>query len=66
MNIRRCGILFVEPRERVEFDFESLCSGGDGLCRTREWVALAGCPPTTWLREEFPFLQDLGGDAAAG
>ena len=28
---------------------------------TREWVAMAGCTPTTWLREEFPFLQDGGG-----
>ena len=26
---------------------------------TREWVAMAGCTPTTWLREEFPFLQDV-------
>ncbi len=26
---------------------------------SREWVTLAGCPPTIWLREEFPFLQDL-------
>lgn len=25
---------------------------------TREWSALAGYPPTTWLREELPFLQD--------
>jgi len=25
---------------------------------TREWTALAGCPPTTWLREELPFLQE--------
>jgi putative peptide maturation dehydrogenase len=41
MNLRRCGILFVEPREQVAFDFESLCNGGDGLRRTREWVALA-------------------------
>jgi putative peptide maturation dehydrogenase len=41
MNLRRCAILFVEPREQVAFDFESLCNGGDGLRRTREWVALA-------------------------
>jgi AraC-like DNA-binding protein len=27
---------------------------------TREWTTLAGCTPTTWLREEFPFLQDGG------
>jgi AraC-like DNA-binding protein len=25
---------------------------------TREWVRLAGCTPTTWLTEEFPFVQD--------
>jgi AraC-like DNA-binding protein len=31
---------------------------------TREWVALAGCSPTTWLREEFPFVQDGGADHA--
>jgi len=24
---------------------------------TREWAALAGCTPTAWLREEFPFVQ---------
>lgn len=40
------------------------CGFADQAHLTREWVALAGCPPTTWLREEFPFLQDLGGDPA--
>ncbi|WP_252274521.1 AraC family transcriptional regulator [Nocardioides sp. LMS-CY] len=35
------------------------CGYADQAHLTREWVALAGCPPTTWLREEFPFLQDL-------
>jgi AraC-like DNA-binding protein len=33
---------------------------------SREFADLAGCPPTTWLREEFPFVQDVpprgGGD----
>jgi AraC-like DNA-binding protein len=39
------------------------CGYADQAHLTREWVALAGCTPTTWLREEFPFLQDhLGGD----
>jgi len=33
---------------------------------TREWQALAGCTPTTWLRTEFPFLQDLADQWAAG
>ncbi|MGY2703269.1 helix-turn-helix domain-containing protein [Nocardioides sp. HB32] len=36
------------------------CGYADQAHLTREWVALAGCPPTTWLREEFPFLQDVG------
>ena len=26
---------------------------------TREWQEFGGCTPTTWLREEFPFVQDL-------
>lgn len=33
---------------------------------TREWGVLAGCSPTTWLREEFPFVQDRGGAEEAG
>ena len=40
------------------------CGYADQAHLTREWVTLAGCPPTTWLREEFPFLQDGGGAAA--
>ncbi|MCW2774219.1 MAG: AraC family transcriptional regulator [Nocardioides sp.] len=42
------------------------CGYADQAHLTREWVALAGCTPTTWLREEFPFLQDPGSDGAAG
>lgn len=41
MRIRRCAILLIEPRERLEFDFDSLLSGGDGMLARREWVALA-------------------------
>lgn len=41
------------------------CGYADQAHLTREWAALAGCPPTTWLREEFPFLQDLHADAGA-
>jgi len=42
------------------------CGYADQAHLTREWVRLAGCPPTTWLREEFPFLQDPDGPARAG
>ncbi|MCB5177926.1 putative peptide maturation dehydrogenase [Streptomyces antimicrobicus] len=41
MRIRRCAVLFLEPREDVAFDMESLLTGGAGLSRTRRWLALA-------------------------
>jgi putative peptide maturation dehydrogenase len=41
MRIRRCSILSIEPRERVEFDFDSLLTGGNGLRAERQWIALA-------------------------
>ncbi|MGO1071093.1 putative peptide maturation dehydrogenase [Lysobacter sp. CA199] len=41
MRIRRCAIVFLEPREDVAFDFGSLLSGGAGLRRDRRWLALA-------------------------
>jgi AraC-like DNA-binding protein len=36
------------------------CGYADQAHLAREWAELAGCPPSTWLREEFPFLQDVG------
>ena len=36
------------------------CGYADQSHLTREWSEFAGCTPTTWLREEFPFLQDVG------
>jgi putative peptide maturation dehydrogenase len=41
MRIRRCSILFIEARERLEFDFDSLLAGGNGLRTERQWIALA-------------------------
>ncbi|HEY1139366.1 MAG TPA: putative peptide maturation dehydrogenase [Lysobacter sp.] len=41
MKIRRCAVVFVEPREEVGFDLQELLNGGDGLRRERRWVALA-------------------------
>lgn len=32
---------------------------------SREWSTLAGCTPSTWLREEFPFVQDHAFDDEA-
>ena len=34
------------------------CGYADQGHLARDWSELAGCPPSTWLREEFPFLQD--------
>jgi AraC-like DNA-binding protein len=39
-------------------DVAPACGYADQAHLTREWVALAGCTPATWRREEFPFLQD--------
>jgi AraC-like DNA-binding protein len=35
------------------------CGYADQGHLARDWSELAGCPPSTWLREEFPFLRDL-------
>ena len=47
-------------------DVAHQCGYADQAHLTREWVSMAGCPPTTWLREEFPFLQDGHAEGAAG
>ncbi|WP_245644654.1 helix-turn-helix domain-containing protein [Nocardioides jensenii] len=39
-------------------DLAAGCGYADQSHLTREWNALAGCTPTTWAREEFPFVQD--------
>lgn len=42
------------------------CGYADQPHFSREWRALAGCSPSTWLREELPFLQDGGQAHGAG
>ena len=39
----------------------SLAGYADQAHLSREWRRLAGCTPSQWLREEFPFLQDSAG-----
>ncbi|KHL59346.1 putative peptide maturation dehydrogenase [Xanthomonas cannabis] len=41
MLVRRCAVVYVEPRESVEIDLIGLCAGGAGTTRSRHWVALA-------------------------
>ncbi|WP_322938645.1 helix-turn-helix domain-containing protein [Nocardioides bizhenqiangii] len=48
------GLLGRRPLAEVA----ARCGYSDQAHLSREWAALAGCSPTTWLREEFPFVQD--------
>ena len=41
-------------------DVAAMSGYSDQAHLSREWSALAGCTPSTWLREEFPFVQDHG------
>ena len=41
MQVRRCAVVFVEPRERLDFDLGQLVTGGTGIEIVREWIALA-------------------------
>jgi len=41
VRIRRCLTLLIEPRERFDFDVQSLLEGGSGLRAERDWIALA-------------------------
>jgi len=41
MQIRRCAILVLQPREEVNFRVEDLLRGGDGMQRDLGWFALA-------------------------
>lgn len=33
MRVRRCAVLYLEPREEISFDLDLLLAGGDGLRR---------------------------------
>ncbi|WP_236793980.1 AraC family transcriptional regulator [Amycolatopsis sp. GM8] len=41
------------------------CGYYDQAHLTNEWRALAGCPPSVWIVEELPFLQDGAAPVAA-
>ena len=41
MRVRRCAVVYLEPREEISFDLDLLMAGGDGLRRDRRWLALA-------------------------
>ncbi len=39
-------------------DVAAACGYHDQPHMTREWLALVGCTPGTWIATELPFLQD--------
>ncbi|MCC4603194.1 putative peptide maturation dehydrogenase [Xanthomonas campestris] len=41
MQVRRCRVVLLEPREVVEFELSALLAGGNGLRRQMAWFALA-------------------------
>lgn len=41
MQVRRCAVVFIEPRERLDFDLSQLVAGGTGIEVVLEWIALA-------------------------
>jgi AraC-like DNA-binding protein len=57
--------LLLDPRRPPLADIAVRCGYADQPHLQREWRALAGCSIGTWLREEFPFLQDDGPSGAA-
>jgi putative peptide maturation dehydrogenase len=41
MRLRRCGVLMLEPGERIDFDLLDFNTGGSGLRSTATWTAFA-------------------------
>jgi AraC-like DNA-binding protein len=60
---RSRALLIAAAFGRVSLADVAACAGyADQAHLTREWVRLAGCPPTTWMAEELPYVQDLDQD----
>ena len=41
MKIRRCSVLWLEPREVAHFDLDALLAGGTGVASEMQWFAHA-------------------------
>jgi len=62
---RACAQLARPGRRPALADVAADCGYADQSHLTREWVALSGLTPRTWLAEELPFLQDYELDELA-
>jgi AraC-like DNA-binding protein len=51
--------LLLAPGQRSLADIAVRCGYADQPHLAREWQVMAGCSIGTWLREEFPFVQDV-------
>jgi len=54
---RSCALL-RQPHARSLTDVAMTAGYFDHAHMIHEWQRLAGCPPSAWLREEFPSVQD--------
>jgi putative peptide maturation dehydrogenase len=41
MKLRRCAVLYIEPREALSIDWKVVLAGGSALAASTHWVALA-------------------------
>jgi len=61
----RPALVTAAHRGRPIAAVAAACGYADQAHLAREWNELAGCPPSTWLAEEFPNLQVAEGAAEA-
>jgi AraC-like DNA-binding protein len=63
----RALVLAASAAGRVSLaDVAARAGYADQAHLAREWVRLAGCPPSTWIAEELPFVQAVGPDDGPG
>lgn len=62
-GVTRRALSAADPRSLAEIAVR--CGYADQSHLAREWKTLAGCTVGTWMREEFPFVQDGAAGQAA-
>jgi AraC-like DNA-binding protein len=57
-RFERSRRLIQDGEHRTLADVAATAGYYDQAHMTREWNEIAGCPPTTWIAEELPSVQD--------